>query len=239
MRTWVSRMVRSSNPIVAVPRGTQEGGKEMGTGKSLTAPERVRRLQAALHAKNGRRHDLIREPDAEDPHVRFDERRLETELWRGVRHRHCESRRETTTPTDLTPPHQSLILLNRRVCRSSGGVQCCKSTSELSFATFVAVHGEGQSAGWANNAPGALDESTTGTARLAGADGRPALLGNGPPVADLQSALAGGTPALPGKTPIPCVHHHSTLGSNDAGSGQASMLRDRGARKRSRGTPAH
>ena len=41
----------------------------MGTGKSLTAPERVRRLQAALHAKNGRRHDLIREPDAEDPHV--------------------------------------------------------------------------------------------------------------------------------------------------------------------------
>ena len=29
----------------------QEGGREMGTGASLTAPERVRRLQAALHAK--------------------------------------------------------------------------------------------------------------------------------------------------------------------------------------------
>jgi hypothetical protein len=29
-----------------------------------------------------------REPDAGDPHVRFDERRLETELWEGLRHRH-------------------------------------------------------------------------------------------------------------------------------------------------------
>jgi hypothetical protein len=29
-----------------------------------------------------------REPDAGDPHVRFAERRLETELWEGLRHRH-------------------------------------------------------------------------------------------------------------------------------------------------------
>ena len=32
-------------------RGAQEGGREMWTGASLTAPERVRRLQAAPHAK--------------------------------------------------------------------------------------------------------------------------------------------------------------------------------------------
>ena len=35
----------------------------------------------------GRRHDLVREPDAENSHVRFDERRLETEPWQGLRHR--------------------------------------------------------------------------------------------------------------------------------------------------------
>jgi hypothetical protein len=29
-----------------------------------------------------------REPDAGDPHVQFAERRLETELWEGLRHRH-------------------------------------------------------------------------------------------------------------------------------------------------------
>ena len=33
--------------------------------------------------------------------------------------------------------------------------------SELSFSTFVAVHGEEQIAGWANDAPGTLDEGTT------------------------------------------------------------------------------
>ena len=32
--------------------------------------------------------------------------------------------------------------------------------SELSFSTIVAVHGEDQFTGWANNAPGALDEGT-------------------------------------------------------------------------------
>ena len=30
----------------------------------------------------------VREPDAGKPHVRFDERRRETELWNGLRHRH-------------------------------------------------------------------------------------------------------------------------------------------------------
>ena len=38
-------------------------------------------------------HDPTGEPDAVNPPVRFGERRLETGPRRGVRHRHCESRR--------------------------------------------------------------------------------------------------------------------------------------------------
>ena len=47
----------------------------------------------------GRRHDLVREPDAGDLHVRIDERRLETGLGRGVRHQHRESRRQQLPPS--------------------------------------------------------------------------------------------------------------------------------------------
>ncbi len=47
-----------------------------------------RALPRERRAIRERRHDLVREPDAGDPHVRFDERRLETEPRRGVRHRH-------------------------------------------------------------------------------------------------------------------------------------------------------
>ncbi len=39
------------------------------------------------------------EPDAGNPHVRFDERDVETEPWIGTRHRQAsESRRQTATP---------------------------------------------------------------------------------------------------------------------------------------------
>ena len=40
-----------------------------------------------------------------------DERRLETELWRGVRHRHCESRREQL------PPSAYRYRASRRLCK--------------------------------------------------------------------------------------------------------------------------
>ena len=50
-------------------------------------------------AFRGRRHDLVREPDAGKPHVRFDERRLETEPRRGVRHRLGESGRQQLPPS--------------------------------------------------------------------------------------------------------------------------------------------
>ena len=42
--------------------------------------------------------DLVREPDAGNPRVRFDERRLETESRRGVRHRHWRKPPGTATP---------------------------------------------------------------------------------------------------------------------------------------------
>ena len=44
-------------------------------------------------------HDPTGEPDAVNPPVRFGERRLETEPWRGVRHRHCKSRRQQLPPS--------------------------------------------------------------------------------------------------------------------------------------------
>ena len=73
-------------------------------------------------AFRGRRHDLVREPDAGDPHVRFDERRLETESWRGVRHRHRAKAAGNSYPhpptatapvVDSTRPHCG------RGCRSA------------------------------------------------------------------------------------------------------------------------
>ena len=47
----------------------------------------------------GRRHDLVREPDAGDLHVPIDERRMDAGLRRGVRHRHRESRRQQLPPS--------------------------------------------------------------------------------------------------------------------------------------------
>jgi hypothetical protein len=56
----------------------------------------------------------VGEPDAGNPHVRFDERRRETEPWRGLRHpRGGESRGLTATPHDLPPPRPSSTLPSR------------------------------------------------------------------------------------------------------------------------------
>ena len=66
-----------------------------------------RKLETGLrdglrHRKMAKASGQLRLPDpvatapAFDP---TDERRLETELWRGVRHRHCESCREQLPPS--------------------------------------------------------------------------------------------------------------------------------------------
>ena len=87
LRQWLCRKhkVRSGKEV-RFPAGD--------SGKSTGSPA-LRRIRRAFR---GRRHDLVREPDAGNPHVRFDERRLETESWRGVRHRHRRKPPATATP---------------------------------------------------------------------------------------------------------------------------------------------
>jgi hypothetical protein len=46
----------------------------------------------------------VREPDAGDPHVRFDERRWETEPWPRLRHRHSAKAAGNSYSLDLQPP---------------------------------------------------------------------------------------------------------------------------------------
>ena len=86
-------------PLTSTPRGGCASGSTASTrcetgnrcasrtsdsGRSTGS----RALPRERRAFRGRRHDLVRKPDAGNPHVRFDERRLETEPRRGVRHRH-------------------------------------------------------------------------------------------------------------------------------------------------------
>jgi len=52
----------------------------------------------------------VGKPDAVIPHVRFDERRLETELRRELRHRHRRKQSKTVQPRSLRPPRQSSTL---------------------------------------------------------------------------------------------------------------------------------
>ena len=52
------------------------------------------------------------EPDAVVPHVRFDERRLETEPWSGLRHRPTAKAAGNSHSPDLKPPRQSSTLPN-------------------------------------------------------------------------------------------------------------------------------
>ena len=77
-----------------------------------------RALRRKRRAFRGRRHDLVREPDAGKPHVRFDERRLETESWRGVRHRH--RRKPPATATPCAYRHRASRRLYRPPLHSSG-----------------------------------------------------------------------------------------------------------------------
>ena len=64
-------------------------------------------------------HDPTGEPGAGKPHARFDERRLETEPWRGLRHRHRESagNSDSPRPTATAPVVDStrMILLEGKI----------------------------------------------------------------------------------------------------------------------------
>ncbi len=95
LRRWLCRKhkVRPGNYVS--PGRSANASRTSDCGRSTVS----RALDRERQAFRGRRHDLVREPDAGDLHVRFDERRLETGLWHGVRHRHSESRREQLPPS--------------------------------------------------------------------------------------------------------------------------------------------
>ena len=60
-------------------RQTQYVVKDLEIGQPINSAS-VQKLQKALHAK-AKAWSLVREPDAGDLHVRFDERDVETESW--------------------------------------------------------------------------------------------------------------------------------------------------------------
>ena len=86
---------------VLTGQGWPPAGRSCGKNTSSLALVRER------SAFRGRRHDLVREPNAGNPHVGFAERRPETEPWRGLRHRHWRKPPATATPHVLPPPRQS------------------------------------------------------------------------------------------------------------------------------------
>ena len=71
----------------------------------------------------------VGKPDAVIPHVRFDERRLETELRRELRHRHRRKQSETVQPRSLRPPRQSSTLLARFLQRRGVEVHVMQASS--------------------------------------------------------------------------------------------------------------
>ena len=95
--------------------GNTCGSRMSGSGKSTGSPA----LHRARRAFRGRRHDLVREPDAGNPHVRFDERRLETEPRRGVRHRH--ERKPPGTATPIAYRHRASRRLYRHRPQAAAG----------------------------------------------------------------------------------------------------------------------
>ena len=74
--------------------GNTCASRPSGSGP-ITGSRILRRVRRAFR---GRRHDLVREPDAGNLHVRFDERRLETKPRRGVGHRNRRKPPATATP---------------------------------------------------------------------------------------------------------------------------------------------
>ena len=117
-------------------------------------PDRSRALRRIWRAFRGRRHDLVREADAGNPHVRFDERRLESESWRGVRHRpRAKAHRERLPPSAYR--HRA----SRGLCKAPG------SASEAPSPRSIVRHGN---AFWVTNLgrPPAYDEPAVLTPRV-------------------------------------------------------------------------
>jgi hypothetical protein len=78
----------------------------------LPTPATVQKLQAALHAKSV--SSLLREPDAANPHVRFDEREVETEQGRDTEAPATERAGKPLCWTYTTAPLLDSTIINRR-----------------------------------------------------------------------------------------------------------------------------
>ena len=96
-------------------RQTQHVVKDTEIRKPSNSNE-VQKLQMALHAKDGGRS--VREPDAENPHVRFDERGVVTERTaEPLRHR--QTKGAGTDMLSLTSPRHISTLPIRDVAQKS------------------------------------------------------------------------------------------------------------------------
>ena len=101
--------------------------KEPGRGTKRFSREYVYAELGVLRLRRGRQMPPalcptmkpVGKPDAGNPHVRFDERRLETELWRELRHRHGRKPPANSTPRSLRPPRQSSTLQLMPSCSSN------------------------------------------------------------------------------------------------------------------------
>ena len=106
------------------------------------------------NAGSGRRPDAASEAaderrNAGNLHVRFDERRLETELRRGVRHRHRRKAAGNSYPLCLPPPRQSSTLLDRR----RGRTWLSRGRRARQPVSVVAALLAGPGSGWRAHAP--------------------------------------------------------------------------------------
>ena len=109
-------------PVVALQA---QGQATQGRGLSTLAPLRVLRARAPVPAwarrAVGEVAELVREPDAGNLHVRFDERDVETESWSNhVRHR--QTKEAETDMFDLQPPRHISTLHKREMLMRAANV---------------------------------------------------------------------------------------------------------------------
>jgi hypothetical protein len=101
--------------------GTSIQDSAVPAGTSLSVKD------AQPYGSVGRQVNLVGEPDAGNPHVRFDERGVQTEQGRVVRHRHAKGL--ATRAALPTPPRLSSTLLLVRFHRAKQPQKCvCHQT---------------------------------------------------------------------------------------------------------------
>ena len=126
---WISTLPGGCASGCVASTRCAKGGSCASLTRDCGRPTVSRAFKRERRVFRGRRHDLVREPDAGDLHVRIDERRLETGLRRGVRHRHRESRRQQLPPSAYRYRASRRLYTNRFgqycfVCWPAAGSRC-------------------------------------------------------------------------------------------------------------------